>query len=196
MDGWTDGQTHGHHLSNLLHSNPIHFISSGIRHIFLHSNLFHFFLFISPGIGHLLFFHLPFCLHLGRSLESRFKTLVRKRRPSSSSSPPSSPPLRFLRSFLRFLLSHWFSLLFFPYHFYFTFLRAQPYGFWQLALAPVKTWFFFVAAALIWRAKTAPVSAYRKTALKFGLIDDDDDGVRRATPAETAMDSTPAKCDE
>ena len=110
----------------------------------------------STGIGHLLFFMLPFCVHLGRSLEARFKSLLRK---SSSSSSVSVPRRLFL-----FLLSHWFSLPFFAFHIFSVF-RKSPYGLCQVALAPVKTWFLFVSLVLIWKAKTCSISDFRKVAL-------------------------------
>ena len=124
----------------------------------------------------MLFFLLPFCVHLGRCLERRFRCLVRKTNCSCSPSTPLESTSWWRRCF-RFIVfdvlgSHWFSLAFFGYHFS-TFFRASPYGFWQVALAPVKTWFFFVAVALTLRAKTASISSYRKEALQYGLIDAD-----------------------
>lgn len=126
------------------------------------------------GIGHLLFFLLPFSVHLGRCLESRFQSLLRK---SSSSI--------FLPRVFSFFLSHWFSLLFFAYHFSASVFRASPYGICQVALAPVKTWFFFVALALVWKAKTCSISDFRKEALEFGL----DGGLAAASTTPRARDT-------
>lgn len=110
------------------------------------------------GIGYLLLFMLPYLINLGRCICGRLDSLAKKH------PDPPSQSISLLCQTLYLLKANWFATPFFGYHLYQGIFNC-PYGFLQLLLAPVRTWFLIYAIILRMKAKRASLCSFSYEAL-------------------------------